>query len=246
MFTKPKTPEKKPETNPAALPADVAEGLKALANLPKLLQDGFTGLANRIDQSSQRQAKPAPKEEPKAQVKEVTDDDINTMTNAQLMKHMMSQITGVLEASKKPIEDRVDSLSNEQVTQQVRSQIAELSKDPMFAHFKNEVKAVIEENPSLAGNLKRAFTLAKAENPDKVTELSETIKAETGKGGEKSKDKNEEQAFGGMHPTSRTVTSKGGEGEEENGRKPFDDAAAVAWEKTMGGVPAEVFSGNPD
>ena len=126
-----------------------------------------------------------------------------------LDKHMGARL--------KPLEDKLGQVETTVTSDLGRRQVDELqteAKDLM--EWKDELAATLKENPSLT--LKRAYTIVRAENPDKASKLD--AKASNGK--------DAGDVFLGLTPTSRSTGSDG-----KGGRMKFHEAAQRAFDDTL-------------
>ena len=195
-------------------------------------QQGFNTLAQQLASGG----KPAPKEEPKRET--ITDESIDKMTNSQLMKHLLAQVSEVVKAGVQPVQEAVEQTSTRVDQTDVKAQFDKLkAAHPELNHFREQMKQVLTEHPDLVNNLERALILAKAEAPEIVAKLAEENKTK-----EDEKGQEEKQPFGGFFPAPMRLTSKEDNSKDGDGNpKEVRDVLSDTFDLVMKDVPAGAF-----
>lgn len=141
-------------------------------------------------------------------------------------KDLSGQITGQIEKVNEGVNSSGIQIEYDKV----------LAMNPDFNHYKEEIAAIAQKNPEMA--IKDMYTLAKANNPEKVIEVTETLKKEEEKiETKKAEDAAEEiktksKSFGGLTPTS-------GQRQDKPSDMTQESAGNSAWEETMAEVALE-------
>lgn len=212
---------------------DTSQFEEMFSNLANSFAQGMEVLGQKIDG-----LRPA---EPKSgKGAEVEDDfgDLETMDRKQFMKVIMKNMAKTLgqsiktqiEESVKPYSDRVkaeEEKADEAVKQKAVEEYQELKKRPDFKEWLPEMSVLFRSNPTLSP--RQLFSLARADNPEKVKELAkrEDMRAFEGEGESDEKTKTEEAVFGGLLPTSTPP------GETAEKMSP-DQASEKAWSQVFG------------
>jgi hypothetical protein len=166
----------------------------------------------------------------KQEEKKVTDDDINTMTQAELVQHMFGgvrkMLDGVTERISKQV-DEVTEVSHRTALTMDINQFRGAHKD--FDDWIPEIKEKINSVSGLSAQ--EAYTLVKAANPEKAKELDtkyasiDDVKGASKKG-----------SFGGMRPGQHSE-GKDGNLDENKQDMTRTEAADKAWEEAFGDNP---------
>lgn len=144
-------------------------------------------------------------------------DDVETMTNKELLELMVGKLT-------EKFENRIKELSGEVETkvgglaQQFHSRVSAeevgkiAEKNPDLMEWSGEIRALLKDNPTLS--VSRALTLAREENPQKKAELTKKY----------AKPPSEAKSKGfGLTPTSSRTTGTGKLSPKEAAEKAFDE-----------------------
>lgn len=168
------------------------------------------------------------KEEP-ARKEEVSpsDEDINSMTQADLLKHITKVVGETVAKTSDSIRREVGTFSEKMTERVTREEVEKFAQThPDLFDMTNQIKKVIDETPGIS--ISRAYNLARSENPELTKELDEKYYKQS-----EDKDNPKPKPFGGLTPTSGTTLGEDG--------KPVkmtpEDAASKAWEETLSEFP---------
>jgi len=202
---------------------DTLEGIKGLANVMKGLQETVGALNTRMDGIETTRVSERVADDEKAGKKpDTTDDQLEDMSRAEFMTHMITQISDTLI---KPVAERIDgdaaTARNNTATELIQ-QAAD--NHPDFQEFATEIKKIAREMPGISPE--RAYQMARSEDPDKSATMDEKYETD-----EQKKVKADAQAleeansgdapFGGLAPTSGVLAEKV---DFKDNREAFDDA----------------------
>lgn len=167
--------------------------------------------------------------------KKQVDPNLELMSRAELVQHVMSQIGDIIEDKVKPLSENITKVDQGVRTSEAQKQLkAAMKKHPDFLEWKEEIQELVGRVSGLSPE--EAYDMVRYRNPKKAQELDEKYKSEEEKKKEEeAKKKKEKKAnpFGGLTPTSGEVT-------EEDGKKHSkEDAAELAWQKVFGGQAEE-------
>lgn len=163
-------------------------------------------------------------EEKPKDTKEPTDEEVNNLDQASLVKLIMSQVGKAIQGTSEKLDKNITGLSDKISETSIKAELKEFSKEhPDIFDLGDEIKDIVNENPGIS--ISRAYTLARSENPEKAKELDVKYNPETGKG-------KPAKPFGGLTPTSGMTP--GGEKEKMTPKA----AADKAWEETLQSFPA--------
>ena len=164
-----------------------------------------------------------PAYEPKAEMPVVSEEDVESMSNAQLLGHMENRFNAALNNTLRdamtPLQQGMQNQQQLNVDTQVQSEISQLrDRYPDFEHFANKAADLVETRNSAGFKLsiEDAYKLAKADNPDMVNEF-------------KTNSKPPAPLAGGLLPTSRLI----GEPSSGGGDLDFDQAAERAFQEEV-------------
>lgn len=167
----------------------------------------------------------------RAAARKAEDDSLDTMSRKdfsdviyrRIIEHIQeglnnefTRIGSMITERMKPVDDLV-----------AERNINEAAKEEYFSDFKADIADKIRSNPSLSAL--EALRLVKAENPERVKELSEKAAAEA-------KEKEVPMQKGGFFPGSVNVEAK------TEAMKPAE-AADAAWQSTFGNLPTSLYAG---
>lgn len=214
---------------------DMKEVTEALKSLPQGVQKAVTD-ALKETMAEQHAARAA------AQANQVDDDDddddeeddidIERVSRAELVKHLNKQFSKALKDALKPIQDRLETTSNEAEVDRIKREFSEAaSKHPDFYEWKDEMREIVQQHPEL--HAEDIYLLARSKHPEKAKQLDEKSAEDKGKDEEEDK-KKRVSSFGGLLPTS-------GKAVETDGKKTPREAADSAWDEVMSQVPEEVI-----
>lgn len=153
-----------------------------------------------------------------------SEEDLDDMSRTDYANHIGNTIMGKVGEQLEKISEQITGVNTKVDRSDIINTVKQLSKDNVeFDDLKPETAAVAKRIPGIS--IEDAFTLAKAENPEKVKELEEKFQAESG-------DTEEKKAmFGGLTPTS---------GQSAKGiNMSKQEAGNSAWDETMGALNME-------
>jgi len=169
-----------------------------------------------------------------------SEKDLEGMSRPQFGKHIVDSVTKgmnkqlekmikVLEAKIGKVEETTDRTAVQAAIEKV------MEKHPDFYEWTNEIKAVAQDSPGITP--KRAYTLARMENPEKAKKMDEKYKDDSGKGEGSNKGPGEQGGkkrtkFGGLTPTSGVVLPNQKMKPREAADKAFDDLLGAGGEDT--------------
>lgn len=172
---------------------------------------------------------------PKGKDKDDDDDDdddvdVDKLSNKEFMALMMKNVGGLLDEKIGTVAKKVDGVAQTVNTKEITTQYNDLKgKHKDFEEWADEMKALSQENPTLS--LKRLYTLARQENPDKAKTLDDKYV-------EKKDVKDDSLTlFGGYRPTTKT-SGEGGKDGKTREKLSIDQALDKAWEEAVDKVPA--------
>lgn len=176
---------------------------------------------------------------------DLSDDDVNSMSQADLFRLIVKETGKVVEKHTKPLKGEVDSVKKAVVSKSSNDEVNKfLDKNPQLVEWKDEIAEISKENPKLS--IARLYNLARAENPKKAKELDNKYKNAKvvtddagntsidlgGGGGNDDGDDADITKFFGLPPG-------GGKTKPEKTEKMTPQQAAEdAWSKTMAKLPA--------
>ena len=207
--------------------------IAALTRSIGILAAGMRELQEAYKSQSQMLAKLSEQPEPRSKgggSSDLTDPnlDLDQLDRKEFMALLLSRFDERMQEAiggvKKEYDERLTSVStsfNEDVAQRELSSISGKHKD--FYEWREEIQSLLKATPGLT--LPRAYALARAENPDKASELDKKYNPPEPK-----------QPFLGLTPTSGTAV-------EKDPPKNLSEAQARAWEKvsqTMG-IPSDIL-----
>lgn len=156
--------------------------------------------------------------------------DVDKLSNKEFMALLMKNVGGLLDEKVGGVTKKVDGVMQGVRNKDLTEQFEKLSgKHKDFKEWGDEMNALAKENPTLS--LKRLYTLAREENPDKTKTLDE-------KYADKKDDTKDEglSLFGGFRPTTKTSGADGKDGKKD--KVTIDQALDKAWEEAVAKVPA--------
>ena len=174
-------------------------------------------LENRLTQATAE-----PEYEPRETVPQVSEEDIESMSNGQLLNLMEQRfnasLNNTLGDALKPVREGMQNQQQLNIDNQVQSEIAGLQKQYSdFNHFANKAADLVEQR-NQAGfklSIEDAYKLAKAENPDMVNEFKDSQPKPT--------------LAGGLLPPSRLI----GQPSSGSNDLDFDQAAERAFQEEV-------------
>lgn len=193
----------------------------------------LNALLEKVEKGELGGGKPQQKTEDKDGPLDISTEDGNLDVNK-----LGGYLKNIVADAVKPLSQELEGMKKTSASSRIQQEFTELrEKHKDFEEWAPEIKELAKENPGL--NLKRLYTLARAENPDKAKELDEKF-------AEPNPDdlKKQEQAkiFGGLFPSSTAKNS--GSGEDDKGgesKMTFSNASDKAWDEVMGELPTQLF-----
>lgn len=187
-------------------------------NANKALQESMT----KIGESLEALGKKKPDEKKKR-----SDDDIDEFSNSQLVAHMLSEFTKIMDGKLEGISKTVGKNKSDADQVSLQKEVTEFMKEHTdFKEWGAEIKALNSTHPTLT--IAQLYKMARDENPDKATEIDEKIEKEKEKAEKGGKKKT--QPFGGLTPTS-------GQTVETDEKLSKDEAGEKAWQETVDEFP---------
>ena len=210
--------------------------LSVVATLGKSMQSmqkGITDLQTSVGDAVKgfKESSGGKKPEPP----EKTEDDINTMSQAELVAHIFGGVRKMVDGSSSDLKTMISGVKTGVEDRELESSIRTFAAEHAdFQEWIPEIKKLIQETPGLS--VDRAYTIARQENLDKSTELDEKFKKED----TDAADKTDKPKFGGLMPTSG-ITLEDSEDNKE-GRLTQKDAAEKAFTEIFGEKPELISS----
>lgn len=194
--------------------------IEGLANLQGKFQENFETVSDTLLGINERlSAKP----DKKSESEDLSERDLETMSRGKLMETMLAKVGNLIDSKVKPVEEKVESETITRKQHNVAKQIRDAeTKYKDFWDWRDEMGQIAKAHPGLA--VEDAYVMARGKNQDKAQELDDKYT-------EKKDEEEEKPAFGGLFPNSGNLSS-----EELAKDMTSDEAADLAWEKTMAGV----------
>ena len=168
---------------------------------------------------------------PPKQEEKLSDDDIEDMSQTQLVNHMLSEVGKMFEGSKTELDGKIEKVNSETNKERAERIVSEFKRDHEdFDEWKPELKEIINATPGLS--LGDAYLLARQKNPEKASEMDEKYPPASGKGSNEEDSGNENEGrgkFGGMKPGSENNSEKKSDMTKE-------EASDDAWTETFGNI----------
>jgi uncharacterized protein YaaR (DUF327 family) len=188
------------------------QGLEALMGTVLQLANGQNSTQEAVKQLSEalaNNAKPPVKEAPV-----ITEEDLETMSRADLVKMIQGQQNETIQNALKPLMDKLQN-TDLRLDSAITSVTVEKFKEghPDLLEWKNEIGELIKAGR--ATTVADAYSLVRAENPDKVKVVDAKYKKSDKPAGDR---------FTGSFQGFPTAAG-------ENKRMSATDAAAAAWDK---------------
>lgn len=207
---------------------DLGKMIKGLVVIVQQQGAALTGLRQEVQKSAPATKKGKDKDDDDD---EGDDVDVDKLSNKEFMSLMMKNVGSLLDEKIGGVTKKVDGVAQTVRTKDITEEYNKLKeKHKDFEEWEDEMKTLSKENPTLS--IKRLYTLARQENPDKAKTLDE-----------KHKDPKDEPKddgitlFGGYRPSTKTS----GDGDSKDGKKTkltMDQALDKAWNEAVSKVPA--------
>lgn len=191
---------------------------QVVAGLSESVSKGFTNLQNVTPS-----APPAPREPEPV--------DLEALNNKDLANFIIKSVSNVLDDKIKenltPLTDQIKTTQQNATASDLRTQWNELTtKNKDAVYLANEIKQQAAANPNLS--LKDLYTLAKANNPEKVQQVTEQLKQEEEKAQQLEKQTQQGEGkktrYGGMPPQGSPDLA-----DDFKTDLPPNEAAEAAW-----------------
>jgi len=191
----------------------------------------------KAQQDSQKRQQQATDDAAAAAANEEESFDANAlegMNRSDFMTVILNKVNKGFEQLSGQITGQIDSVKEGVSSSNIKGEYDKVVADnPDFNHYKAEIAAVAQKNPDMA--IEDMYTLAKANNPEKVTEVTELLAKELDtKQAEDAANENKDKSksFGGLTPTS-------GQRQDKPSDMTQESAGSSAWEETMAEVALE-------
>ena len=226
------TPEEEAAAKAVADKAKEDEGRVTLAELTKGMATLATAVEGIQQNMSKLQSQPA-KREDEEENEEEDDEEVDEKTLESLPRkgfadHIIKKVSKVVEKQLKSVSKSASDVKDEVARDRVEKAVMEVAKENKdFWDWKDEIKDIADSSPGIYP--RRAYQLARLENPDKAKKLNEKYKlGEKEDAGDKGSDKGGKKKFGGFTPSSGNT--------QQNSKMSKTEAADKAWEETMGSL----------
>lgn len=161
-------------------------------------------------------------------------NDLEGMDRSQFSDYILGQVNKGFDKLSEQMNGQVETVKFNASNTALQGEFNTVREaNPDFDHYKNEIAAVAQQNPDM--KISDMYTLAKANNPEKVTEVTKTLeteKIETDKLAAEEAKQNTSKGFGGLTPTSGQRIEQPSDMTQEN-------AGNAAWDETMANIEME-------
>lgn len=189
---------------------------------------GMENTVNSLKQAVEQKGGNNGKQQDQEEEETIDEETINEMKPADLMKMLTKVVTDTVQKQVDGVRKEVSSFRDDVTAKGTRAEIDAFAKEnPALMHFVDEMKEIINEMPGIS--IKRAYALARSENPDKAKQVDAELAKESGK----DPDAKPKLPFGGLTPTSGTNVGDDGKPVQMTPQ----DAADKAWEETLSQFP---------
>jgi len=226
---------------------EILDGMKNLTNVVGSLATGLeatqknvTDLTSNVGNLSNMNKEQIEANRLSAEEKNMADDldanDLEGMDRSQFLGHIMGQVNKGFESLSNQMSGQVDAVRDNLNNGNLKSEfnsVREAHSD--FDHYKTEIADIAKQNPEM--KISDMYTLAKANNPEKVVEVTKTLDAEKlvndkVAAEEAAKNKTTKPGYGGLTPTS-------GQRMEQPSDMTQENAGNSAWDETMANLELE-------
>lgn len=154
--------------------------------------------------------------------------DLETLDRKEYMNHIMTQFTGLLDQKLKPLGESINTVRTTTETKELAAELTKAKENITdFEEWAKETAQIYRASGTVT--IPEAYEIARRRNPDKAKEMDEKYKM--GEFDEKKKseekEKNPDDVFGGLLPTSGVTVPSEGMSKEAAGE--------AAWNKVFGG-----------
>lgn len=161
-------------------------------------------------------------------------NDLEGMDRSAFMDVILNKMNKGFDQFSEQMTTKLDNVNNSVSSSNVKSELKEvMDKNSDFNHYKTEISEIAKQNPEM--KISDMYTLAKANNPERVAEVDKILKTESdqkqvedaAKGNQ-----NKTKGYGGLTPTS-------GQRQEMPSDMTQDAAGTSAWDETMADIELE-------
>lgn len=228
---------------------DLTKQVATLTTLVGTLAGGFDAqkkaidaLTNNVGQLSNMSQEQIKAQQAAAQANQTDDEpedtfelnDLEGMDRSAFMDVILNKVNKGFDKLSEQITGQVDKVKETVSTSNIQVEYDKVvAKNPDFNHYKAEIAELAKQNPEMS--IKNMYTLAKANNPEKVAEVTKLIKKETEQKQveDAAEDKKTKaKGYGGLTPTS-------GQRQELPSDMTQESAGASAWDETMADIELE-------
>lgn len=202
--------------------------LEAVERAVSLLAQGHTELTSGMAQLISKLDNVGRGPEKKDDTPSDDDVDLETMDRKTYTTWLMGQIKGVLQNEVKPLNDRFSQLDEKIDGHTLGTMVERFVNDPKSPHpdfyeWKDEMRALVKENPTLTPA--RLYTLARTENRAKAEKLDQKYGL------------NKPEKRNGADNIPLSLFPRGGSATKSGtGKMSPKDAAEKAWNEVMSGL----------
>jgi hypothetical protein len=165
--------------------SDLADVVTKMTSTQQTMQEGLSSITNALSEGLLSGGKTG--EEDKKKQPEISADDLENMSRAELVQHTVQSVLGALDGVIDPLKQEVDSVKQTTQKSSVARDIERArSAYKDFDKWGEEMVAVAETTPGIS--VERAYKLARLENPDKAAEMDKEFGLVEEKGEEDKKD----------------------------------------------------------
>ena len=239
----------KKDADPNAALLTVLTGIqKTMTELPGTMEKSVTTALSRVAPKTPAEPK---KDDKKSKREPVDEKALEGMDRTSLVKHIVAEISEqLIEPLRKELAESTMSAQTDKLKSTWTTFMGDAKNKTMMDGLKDEVAAVIKQNPSLAGSPSDILALAKDKAPKKVKALEEANKKTAAKTDEKDgKEPTTAEkaaaaeaakvatAFGGLPPSSGTP---GASDDSKPQKVPLKEAVNQAYDEVLAALPAQV------
>lgn len=178
---------------------------EVLGQLASALETLATDMSEMKKTVGELKEKPAPSDDDDDDDDEGTlpeGPDLESMSRQDFLKVVVKSVSKELGKELKKVQTSANSTREELERDRIKDQVSKVaSANPDFWEWADEIRTIANETPGIS--VKRAYALAKEENPEKAKKLAEKFKDKGDKNGSGESDgKGKPRRIGGLLPTS--------------------------------------------
>lgn len=216
------------DKNKSAAPAIPKEVVDVLLGLGR----GVMELSKKVDALS-TQKRVDDKSDDKVGRKDTQYVNLENLSRQDFLDLILDKIGTNLDEKIKAVDSKITDLGKSFSNKNITDEVAALAgKHPDFYDWGEEIKEIAQEHKGIS--IRRAYTLAKAENPEKVKELEEKYKSDEQKTKEKEEAENKDKSGQDSLQAFSLFPSRVGKTEQKKDMSK-DEAAELAWQEVFGG-----------